>query len=361
MSTEANQIRQKLQKFLDDTKSTPLSADDTVLKEVCQDVERELNQQVTSEMVRLAHDIFGYMGKRGLEKRASLHRRHMAVTQDMEERFWSNWHMVDSFAVLRQNREAVEEQYKLYEWASRSLTDDHVLQTLYDSTQALCWVREGRIDEWYQLYYGNLERLNKPGVARYTRCGYVRTGAEIAVQVERLTEALTETERLERINSEDINWDHHVPFWIGAITTRLGVYNKQEAWSRFDQVAAEALTFVEKEVQKSDAGDSINSHNMSWAAHDIGVSLMWAKRYEQAKHLLEVALKFRDMGATHFFLSACIWASERDRPKTLYHLKIAQNMTADNTNRGFQNQFFLETSEFADVRDDKEFLEALGQ
>jgi RNA polymerase sigma factor (sigma-70 family) len=357
----ASKIRQKLRKFVEDTKSTPLSPDEALLVEACQDVERALNQEVTPELVHLAHDIYGYLGHEGLEKRVSLHRRYMSAAQDMEERFWSNWHMVDSLAVLRRSREAVEEQSRLYQWASQSLTDEHVLKALYDSTQALCWIKEGRIDEWYRLYYENLERVSRPGVSRYTRCCYVRTGAEVAPSVGRLTEALTETERLERINNEEPDWEYHVPFWCGVMTTKLGIYRQQEAWSRFDEVATEAVSFVEKKVQQLKSGESVNIRDLSWVAHDVGVSLMWAKRYEQAKYLLKVALEFRDMGGTHFFLATCIWASEKDRQKTLYHLRMAQNKTADNPNRGYQHQFFLETPEFSDVKDDKEFLEALGR
>ena len=62
---------------------------------------------------------------------------------------------------------------------------------------------------------------------------------------------------------------------------------------------------------------------------------MWAKRYKQAKRLLEIAIEQNDSGGSHFFLAACIWASEKDRSQTLYHLRYAQQTTKRNVlNRG---------------------------
>jgi hypothetical protein len=358
MPAEVEKIRRKLDSFLEQAKRNPLSTDNILLMETCREVEEAIRQEVTPEWVHLADDIYQYMGQEGLEKRVSLHRTYLNMAPNIEERFWSNWHLVDTLAVLRRDREAVEEQSKLYQWASQELTDEHMLQALYDSTQARCWAVEGRIDEWFQLYYKTLERLDISQVSRYSRCLFIRTGAEIAAFSDRLTEALAETERLERINNEDLNWERHVVFWLAAITTRLEVYRKRRDWSNYDQVAAEAVSFVEAKVQELESGGSVNVNDLAWAAHDVGACLMWAGRYEQAKCLLEVAMKCQDSGGTHFFLAACIWASEKDREETLRHLRIAQNTTERNSlNRGMYYQFFLETPEFSDVRDDKGFLE----
>lgn len=66
---------------------------------------------------------------------------------------------------------------------------------------------------------------------------------------------------------------------------------------------------------------------------------------------------------SHFQLAVSIWASEKEREKTLQHLKIAQDAYVV---RGYNYQdsyypSFLETPEFSDVKDDPEFLKILGQ
>lgn len=361
MSKELRDICQKFDVFMENVRSDPSLADDSLLLEACKEVEDALSHEITPEVVHLADDIYRYMGQVGLEKRISLHRKYLYVVPNLEERFWSHWHLVDTLAILRRNREAVEEQSNLYHWTCQHLTDEHVLRALEDTTQARCWQMEGRINEWFQLYYKTSERLESPEVSRYWRCLFVRAGAAVFASNGRLDEALTEVEKLERYNEEDPDWKSYRMFWLAVITTRLEVHRKQEDWSGFDQVVAEAISYVKGEVEKLNSEHGIDLSNLAWVAHDVGVCLMWAGRYEQAKYLLQVAIDSQDEAGTHFFLAACIWASEKDREKTLHHLKSAQSFVRNSGNRGRYYYFFLETPEFSDVKDDGEFLEALGQ
>ena len=152
MPVDIDSIRHKFESFMEQAKRNPLSVDDTPLMEACREVEEALSKKITPERVHLADDIYRYMGQEGLEKRLSLHRAYMDKAPNAEERFWSNWHLVDTLAVLRRNRETVEEQLRFYQWTVRKLTDEHVLRALEDTTQARCWRMEERIEEWLQLY-----------------------------------------------------------------------------------------------------------------------------------------------------------------------------------------------------------------
>ena len=88
---------------------------------------------------------------------------------------------------------------------------------------------------------------------------------------------------------------------------------------------------------------------------------MWSKKYSEARHFLQIAVDLSRYDAcTHFFLAVSIWASEKDREKTLHHLKATQDYVL-NPNRDMYYSNFLETAEFSDVKDDPEFLKALGQ
>ncbi len=360
MTDTLKDIRDKFDSFMEQAKSDPTSGED-ILTEAYNQVEETLKGEITPELVHLADDIYTYMGKLGLEKRISLHHRYLKIAPDNKERFWSHWQLVDSLAVLQRNRETVEEQLRLYRWTCKHLSDDYVLEALYDTTQAKCWKEEGRIDEWFQLYEETSKRLEKPGVNRYTRCLFFQAGAEVSLFNDRLDEALLEVEKLESLNSIQ-GLDQYFQFWLSVITTRLLVHSKQEDWERFNQVFMEASTFMEKEIEKRNAGQSINTGNLTWAAHDIGCCLLWSKKYNEAQRSLQIAIDFGNNNAwSHFFLSVSIWASEKDRDKTLHHLKTAQDYMLNPLNRGLFYQSFLETPEFSDVKDDKAFLKVLGQ
>ncbi len=142
------------------------------------------------------------------------------------------------------------------------------------------------------------------------------------------------------------------------------MYSKQEDWDRFDQVYTETNTFIEEELKKLDAGFPVNLYELYCVAHNLGCCLVWSKKYNAAKRPLQVAI---DLGNyteySHFQLAVSIWASEKDREKTLHHLKIAQDAYVV---RGYNYMdsyypYFLESPVFSDVKDDPEFLKVLGQ
>ena len=360
MSNNLENIRRKFDAFIEQAKSDPTSGED-ILKEAYNQIEDALKGEITPELMHLADDIYTYMGKLGLEKRISLHRRYLKIASDNTERFWSHWQLVDTLAVLQRNRETVEEQIRLYHWTCEQLSDAYVLEALYDTTQAKCWKEESRIDEWFQLYEEASERLENPEVNRYTRCLFLQAGAEVSYANDRLDEALLEIEKLERLNST-LGLEHYFQFWLTAITTRLLVYSKREDWERFNQVFIKASTFLEEEIEKRDTGHPVDIGNLTWAAHDIGCCLLWSKKYNEARRFLQIAVDFGNNNAwSHFFLAVSIWASEKDREKTLYHLKTAQDYMLNPLNRDMYYQTFLETPEFSDIKDDKEFLKVLGQ
>ena len=352
-------IRSKFDSFMAQAKSDPTSGED-ILTEAYNQVEGALKGEITSELAHLADEIYEYMGKLGLEKSVSLHRRYLTVALDSKERFWSHQELVGSLAMLQRNRETIEEQTRLYRWTCENMSDEYVLKVIDQLTEANCWTAEGRIDEWLQLYSEASERLENPEVSRYEHCWFLQAGAEVLRANDRLDETLLGMEKLERANGEP-DWEHYFGFWLAVRTNRLLVYSKQKNWDRFDQVFTEVRTFIEGELEKRNAGRSVNLSNLTWAAHDVGCCLLWSKKYDEAKHFLQVAVDLNDYGACgHFFLAVSIWASEKDREKTLHHLKATQDFVL-NSNRDMYYPNFLETPEFSDVKEDEAFLQVLGQ
>ncbi len=354
-------IQSKFDAFMAQAKSDPTSGAD-ILTEAHDQLEEALKGEITSELARLAHEIYKYMGKPGIEKNVSLHRRYLNVVSDNKERFWSHRQLSVNLAMLGRNREAIEEQVRLYHWACEHRSDADVLYVLSSCLEhAGCWKAEGRVDDWIQLYNDASQRLENPELSRYDRCNFLQIGSEILRSYGRSDETLLGMEKLERFNDEP-DWEHYFRFWLAVRTNWLLVYSSREDSDRFDQALAEVQTFIEGEMEKRDAGHSVNLGNLHWAAHDIGCCLVWLQKYNEAKRLLQVAIdvdSVNDYG--HFMLAVSIWASERNREKTLHHLKFAHEIVLAAWNRGKYYQTFLGTPEFADVKDDPEFLKALGQ
>ncbi len=359
---QLEEIRSKFDAFIEQVKSDPTSRVD-ILTEACNEIEDALKGEITPELVHLAADeIYPYMGKLGMEKRISLLRKYMEDAPNDTERFWSREALVYSLASLERNREAIEEHARLYRWTCQHLPDKYVLEAASTLSVAGCWAAEDRIDDWIQLYNDASERLENPGVSYFSRGEFLQTGIDVLRGNDRFDEALLEIEKLERANNEPDS-KHYFQFWLIVKENRLLMYGKQGDWERFDQIFTEVRTYLEGELKKLDAGQPVNLSNLMWLAHDIGCCLLWSKKYNEAKHFLQAAIDLEDDNHyAHFQLAASIWASEKDREKTLHHLKVAQDYYVRNPyNQDTYYPNFLETPEFSDVKDDEEFLKVIGQ
>lgn len=367
MSGKLEEIRGKFNAFMEKVESYPLSGEDILsgeeyLKEAYDEVEEALKGEITPELAHLAVDkIFAHYGKIGMEKRITLLRKYQDIAPNDEERFWAHEHLVYSLTCLDRNREAIDEHKKLYRWACKQMSDKHVLEVVSNLNSAGCWKDEGRIDEWFQLFDEASERLEKPEVSDYSRCDFLQIGAEVLRGNDRFDEALLGIEKLELAN-KDQDWEHYFRFWLAVRTNRLLIYGKQGNWDRFDQVFADLQRFIELEVEKHGAGYPVNINDLIWAAHDVGCCLVWMKKYEEAKHNLQISLDLQNKNDyAYFMLAVSIWATEKDREKTLHYLKLASDYVLNYWNQDRYYPAFLETPEFADVKDDKEFLKVLGQ
>ena len=359
---QLKQLRSTFDAFMEQVKSDPASRAD-ILKEASDEIENALKGDIKPELVHLVvNEIYPRMGSLGMEKRILLLRKYMNDAPDDTERHWLHRSLVHSLAFLRRNREAIEEQMRLYRWACKH-SEKYVLRTIADRNVAGCWKAEGCIDDWIQLYNEASERLEKPEVSQYSRCEFLQTGAEILQRNDRLDVALLEIEKLESANGKP-GWGSYFKFWLAVREIRLLLYSKQEDWDRFDQVWTETNMFIEGELKKLDAGFPVNLYELLCAVHNVGCCLVWSKKYHAAKRLLQVAIDLENYNEySHFMLAVSIWASEKDRERTLQHLKIAQDAYVV---RGYNYQdsyypSFLETPEFSDVKEDPEFLKVLGQ
>ena len=362
MSAKLEDIRGKFDAYREQMRSDPASGE-TMLMEVNNEIEKAIKAEITPELVHLVVDkIYPCMGSLGMEKRVPLLRKYMDDASDDTELYWSHKSLVHSLTFLERNREAIEEQTRLYRWACKQ-SEKYVLRIVSNLGMSGSWTAEGRIDDWIQLYNEASGRLENSEVSQYSRCDFLQFGAEILRKNDRLEEALLEIEKLERANGKP-GWRTYFRFWLAVRENRLLLYSKQEDWDRFDQVWTETNTFIAGELKKLDAGFPVNLYELIWAAHNIGCCMVWSKKYNEGKRLLQLAIDLGNYNDyNHFMLAVSIWASEKDREKTLHHLKVAQDeyvVTSYNYLDSYYSSF-LETPEFSDVKDDPEFLKVLGQ
>ena len=359
---QLEKIRNNFNSFIEQVKSDPASKED-ILRDTDSELDAVLKGEITAEVVHLAVDeIYPYMGKLGMEKRVPLLRKYMDHVEDGTERYWAHKSLVGALAILCMNREAIEEQTRLYHWACQH-TEKYAMRIISDLNIAGCWKAEGRIDDWIQLYNDASIRLENPEVSQFSRCHFLQSGAEILYNNDRIEEALIEIEKLERTMGEP-GWENYFRFWLAARTNRLRLYSKLEDFVLFNQVYMELNTYIRLELKKLAANFPLNKFELFCASHNIGCCLIWSKKYKKAKRFLQIAIDLDDWNQhSYFMLAVSIWASEKDREKTLNYLKIAQDKFVVNT-LNYPDSFypsFLETPEFSDVKDDPEFLKVMGQ
>ena len=367
MSGKLEEIRGKFNAFMEKVESYPISGEDVLagevfLKETYDEVEVALKDEITPELAHLAVDsIYAHYGKIGMEKRITLLRKYQDIAPNDEERFWAHEHLVYSLNCLDRNVEAIDEQKSLYHWTCKNMSDKYVLEVVSNLTSAGCWKEEGRIDEWFQLYNEASKRLEKPEVSAYSRCDFLQIGAEVLRHNDRFDDAFLGIEKLERANKEQ-DWEHYFRFWLAVRTNKLLLYGKQEDWDRYDQVLADVSRYIELEVEKHEAGYPVKFNDLIWAAHDVGCCLVWTQKYDEAKRFLQISLDLQHKNDwAYFMLAVSVWSTEKDREKTLHYLKLASDYVLNYWNQDRYYPAFLETPEFADVREDPEFLNVLGQ
>ncbi len=357
------ETRRAFDAFLAQDEKDPASAGG-LLNEAFNKVERALEGTLTRELAHLAHDIYGYKGRVGWEKRVQLHRRYLKSDLDVDERYWSHWEMADALAALKRNQETIEEMKRLYRWASAASPHHYALTALSDTSQAACWATEGRLDEWFQLYEEAGRELNSPEASRSARCIFLQSWMEVCRANGMLDEALRRQAALEQAN-DDPDWSGYFEFWLACVSNRLIIYGRREEWDLFSETEKEARAYIEAELQKRSAGEPVDISQLWWACHDIGCCIiLGTKQYRKAAYFLEKAIEVEDAGdiahaGTHLFLAGAVLAGEKDRGKALHHLKKARN-TSINQNPDMVAERFLEMPMFAGVRDDAEFRAAAG-
>jgi len=190
----------------------PTKDNDDLLLESYQLVQQEIVQTNYSiESVRLAHEIYGYLGDRGLQLRVDMMRKFLekSGTESFTDRFWANWEMVDNLALLKIYKEMIEEQHAFLGWSRENLGPEYWIKVMYDSTQAVGWFHEAKTDEWFGIYQEILSGIPPSETNRHSRILLVETAAGLcAYELKDFEQALKEIQKYHDILHEEIGRAH---------------------------------------------------------------------------------------------------------------------------------------------------------
>jgi|SRR5690625_449225 len=347
--------------FKSKIENTPIKENDNLLFTAYKLVKQEITKSNYSiQKVRLAHEIFGYLGDKGLNDRIELMKKYLQhrVDSNAEDKFWANWELVDNLALLKRYKEMIKEQRLFLEWTKKNMELEYCIKVMFDSTQAEGWVHEKQEGEWFEIYFDLITRMEHTKQNRHDRVLYVETAAGLLTyNLKEYDGALEEIDRYRNILAENQSWSELNKFSIRRITLLLEVYIGKKQLEKYDKVVKEVISEIELYIKQYNQGLTINIEEVCDMVHEIGTCLMWNKRYQNAMALFEYAIEYQGVGVTHFFYAICIWASQKNREKTIYHLQMAELKIKGNGGlRARYIHMFLEQPEFEDIRDDSEFL-----
>lgn len=350
-----------LEEYKKFNRENPTKDNEDLLLKAFEFVQEEIvDSRYSIDSVRLGHEIYGYLGDRGLQLRVDLMRKYLekGTLESLTDCFWAKWEMVDNLALLKNYEEMIEEQRAFLEWARENLGPEYWIKVIYDSTQAVGWFHEGKSEEWFAIYHDILTRITPSETNRHSRILLVETAAGLcAYERKDYEQALKEIQKYHDILHEDEMWSDYDKFYIRYVTYMLETYVGKNEMDKYEELVNEVVLKIEIKFVQNEKGLSDNMDEVCDMAHDIATCLMWEKRYEQAIKLFEKAIEYQGTGVTHFFYAICIWAKRKDREETLHHLRMAENkITGNGGLRSRYIHMFLEQPEFSDVREDAEFL-----
>ncbi|WP_062104369.1 hypothetical protein [Bacillus niameyensis] len=351
-----------LENFLQKHQEDPTSNDNVMLEQAAEHVDIEMRESSFSiESVRMAHKIYGLLGDQGLNRIVEVMKCYLVSRKDdpLENQFWARWELVDNLALLKRYKEMIKEQRSFLDWTMENMSHDYWLKVIYDSTQGVGWVEEGLQDEWFSMYEEVMNKVKRTEENRLERILLVETAAGLYIfNLLEAENALKEIARYDEILQEDPSWSRYNEFSTRIRSYQLEVYRVLKDWEKYDAIALKSLAELEQQIKLYQTADKEgNVLELSSKAHELGTCFMWANRYQDALKLYRFAVENTGSGVNHFFYAVCLWAQEKDKEKTLHHLRMAEHdVTWNGGLRGRYKQMFLNQPEFADVYDDQEFL-----
>lgn len=283
---------------------------------------------------------------------------YLAQSLSLEEERWARWERVDSLALLGRCEEVIASQQADLGWAAARFPPEALLRVMDDSTQAACWLAQGRIEDWLTIFHTLMTDITLTEESRFERFYYLRTACHMLQESNRQEEAFVVVNQIRALISEDPAWTRNSEIEIQAWDAEARLFWSQQDIPRLRQAGIAATQRLEQQfglmhglLNTSDEKQRIQSGYDNMAA-----TLFRATQYDLSIPLHRRCLELGSRSEyVCLWLAAALWQTERRRDAPLALLK--QGATA--SWGGNYQQRFAALSEFADVRSDLEFVAAV--
>ena len=366
-------IDELLQEYQRQLVANPETAYRSLLEQSKRLLLQQLNVPVWQfQTIQAGVDVYHWLG----DKTAIVDLLTNYLTQPLAaaDELWARWHLSDNLAMLRRCAETVQCQKQFLDRARQVLSqvDDWMLwpdwpwsayfarraqptpasdclliRVMYDGTQALCWLKEDKADEWLTIYHEVMSQTLCVPTNRVDRRYYIRTAAWLMIEAQRGEEALQLGENLDHLSKEDSAWDEAFETKVDAMTIALEARRLLGDIRELRHIGSTITQVIDEQIAERNLTEQVVRtlcHNTAW-------SLYRAKQYDLAIPLFERAVQMNIPSEyAYLWLAASIWATTKDRARTLKLLKQAADRRRGNW------QPFQKLPEFQDVREDKDFL-----
>lgn len=307
--------------------------------------------------------------------------RYRAQDLSVSEETWARWWHVWALSATERAEETIAEQTDFCRWAEATfarqtprLADRWPFEPLGDGGtggmmdaselpiwvlgvpgQVHLWNRIGRADEWMRLADTALTQAGRTPANRVNRFHLLRSiGMLYLAPAGRLDEAETTIARIAEIAEEETD---PVAAERWRLEERTSLMHHHAAQKNAEAVRAVGMDVIPRldvlENQFAASGEPVPWWLRTFQ-HNTACSLAGAHSYDLAIALFErVVAGGRGIGYAYLRYASAVWAETRDRFKTLTLLKEA----AARDDRDIL-PLLRDLPEFADVRDDPEFLAA---
>ncbi|MDJ0595647.1 MAG: hypothetical protein QNJ72_37640 [Pleurocapsa sp. MO_226.B13] len=222
----------------------------------------------------------------------------------VEERAWAWWNLVDNLALLRRCSDAVTQQEDYLKWAiSSNLDSQSILKVMNDGTQALCWLRLDRLDDWINIFNRLIDRTKPSQENRLACFYYFRTAARLFSTATRYQLAEDAISQLKKLILEDVNWEEKIWAEIEIAAVELNLLEAKNDVERTTQLVAK----IKERIETIEKLQLVNPTKIPTLWHNNAAPLFRIGLYSEAELMFRRAIALNsDNWCSLVFLAACL-------------------------------------------------------
>lgn len=287
---------------------------------------------------------------------------YLQDSDDPSERFLAGHYVVDTYALMRDDPNAVAHHRRYLAELGSFVPAWHKLWSLSDSTMMDSWKRSGQIEDWIDLTQSVYETVEIDDDSRLAVAYFLRTLSCVWWRLGRLDDASSCARRIIEIyrgfdtpDAFRLTGDAFcalLRFTEDPVERERTLRQALDLTWRIESARKEAAARRDVEGEKLAGDYSQKAHTVN---HNLACCLKRIQLPEEAIELFERALTYRDSPLTRFFYAGALLKARGDRMAALVNLRKAASDPRSSLVHRFERAF-RENPDFSPVHDDPEFL-----